>query len=229
MALSPESEALLAPLRAAVKEQGDLVRQLKADKAPENDVKKAVAELKQRKKTLEDRELELRPSEASFDRAKMEDLLKRRFFYDQSFAIYGGISGQFDFGPMGCAMKSNLLNAWRSFFVLEEQMLEVDCTMLTPETVLKASGHVDKFADLKVKDVKNGECFRLDHLIKAHLEKVKADKKATKETKDRCDDLVVKLDNMGASDYSAIIEEFKIKSPLTGNDLTDPIEFNLMF
>ena len=60
MALSPESEALLAPLRAAVKEQGDLVRQLKADKAPENDVKKAVAELKQRKKTLEDRELELR-------------------------------------------------------------------------------------------------------------------------------------------------------------------------
>ena len=52
-------------------------------------------------------------------------------------------------------------------------MLEVDCTMLTPETVLKASGHVDKFADLMVKDMKNGECFRLDHLIKAHLEKVK--------------------------------------------------------
>ena len=35
----------------------------------------------------------------------MEDLLKRRFFYDQSFAIYGGVSGQFDFGPMGCAIK----------------------------------------------------------------------------------------------------------------------------
>ena len=60
MALSPESEALLAPMRAAVKEQGDLVRQLKADKKPENDVKKAVAELKQRKKALEDKELELR-------------------------------------------------------------------------------------------------------------------------------------------------------------------------
>ena len=57
--------------------------------------------------------------------------------------------------------------------------------MLTPETVLKASGHVDKFADLMVKDVKNGECFRLDHLIKAHLEKVKADKKTTQETKNR--------------------------------------------
>ena len=57
--------------------------------------------------------------------------------------------------------------------------------MPTSETVLKASGHVDKFADLMVKDVKNGECFRLDHLIKAHLEKVKADKKTTQETKNR--------------------------------------------
>ena len=34
-------------------------------------------------------------------------------------------------------------------------MLEVDCTMLTPEKVLKASGHVDRFADLMVKDMVN--------------------------------------------------------------------------
>merc|ERR1719483_669758 len=229
MALSAESEALLTPLRAAVKEQGDLVRQLKTDKAPENDVKKAVAELKQRKKKLEERELELRPSEASFDRAKMEDLLKRRFFYDQSFAIYGGVTGQYDFGPMGCAMKSNLINAWRSFFILEEQMLEVDCTMLTPETVLKASGHVDRFADLMVKDLKNGECFRLDHFIKSHLEKVKADKKTDAVTKARCDDIEIKLEGMAKGEMAAIIREFDMKSPLTGNDLSEPIEFNLMF
>ena len=50
-------------------------------------------------------ELFFRPNEKSFDRSKMEDLLKRRFFYDQSFAIYGGVSGQYDFGPMGCAIK----------------------------------------------------------------------------------------------------------------------------
>lgn len=101
------------------------------------DVKKAVLELLARKKTLEDKELSLAPNIASFDRAKMEDLLKRRFFYDQSFAIYGGITGQFDFGPMGCAFKANLLQLWRQFFVFEEQMLEVDCSVLTPEPVLK--------------------------------------------------------------------------------------------
>lgn len=73
----------------------------------------------------------------SFDRAKLEDLLKQRFFYDQAFSIYQGVAGLYDYGPMGCAMKANLLSAWRSFFVLEEQMLEVDTCMLTPEIVLK--------------------------------------------------------------------------------------------
>lgn len=227
--MDPKSEEILAPLRAAVKEQGDVVRNLKASGAPELDVKKAVAELKLRKKILEERELSLTPVSDTFDRAKMEDLLKRRFFLDQSFAIYGGITGQFDFGPMGCALKSNLLHAWRSFFVLEEQMLEVDCSILTPEVVLKASGHVDRFADLMVKDVATGECFRLDHLIKAHLEKVSMDKKASLSTKEECQDIIVKLDGMTKEDMAQILQKFNIRSPLTGNELSEPVEFNLMF
>jgi glycyl-tRNA synthetase (class II) len=31
--------------------------------------------------------------------------------------------------------------------------------------IFRASGHVDRFADFMVKDVKTGECFRADHLI----------------------------------------------------------------
>uniref|UniRef100_A0A034WFT8 Glycine--tRNA ligase n=2 Tax=Bactrocera dorsalis TaxID=27457 RepID=A0A034WFT8_BACDO len=226
---NPEIEAKLAPLRAAVLEQGNLVRELKVKGAPEIDVKRAVAELKARKKILEDRELELTPSVVTFDRSKMEDLLKRRFFYDQSFAIYGGITGQYDFGPMGCALKSNILSLWRQFFVLEEQMLEVDCSILTPEPVLKASGHVDRFADLMVKDVKTGECFRLDHLIKNALEKLSKEKTATQEVKAECEDIVIKLDGMNKQEMSDVLAKYSIKSPLTGNDLTEPIEFNLMF
>ena len=57
--LYAEVEALLTPFRAQVKIQGDLVRQLKADGAPADEVKRAVAELKARKKKLEDKELEL--------------------------------------------------------------------------------------------------------------------------------------------------------------------------
>jgi glycyl-tRNA synthetase len=205
------------------------VRALKQSGASELDVKKAVNELKARKKLLEDKELSLAPTDAGFDRARMEDLLKRRFFFDHSFAIYGGIAGQFDFGPMGCAMKNNMLNTWRSHFVLEEQMLEVDCTVLTPEPVLKASGHVERFADLMVKDVVNGECFRLDHLIKGHLEKLMTDKKTTAEKKDEYEDVIIKLDGFSKDEMNAILRKYEIKSPFTGNEVTDAIEFNLMF
>ncbi|KAF5308768.1 hypothetical protein FQR65_LT06000 [Abscondita terminalis] len=208
---------------------GDLVRKLKDDGAPALDIKQAVAELKHRKRILEEKELSLAPNLITFDRAKMEDLLKRRFFYDQSFAIYGGITGQFDFGPMGCAFKANLLHNWRQFFVLEEQMLEVDCSILTPEPVLKASGHVERFADLMTKDVATGECFRLDHLIKAHLEKLSADKKCANDVKAECKDIIIKLDGMNKDEMHNVMKKFNMKSPLTGNDLTEPIEFNLMF
>lgn len=225
----PKIEEILAPLRASVKQQGDIVRKLKEEKAPEIDVKKAVAELKTRKKVLEDKELSLTPSEELFDRSKMEDLIKRRFFYDQSFAIYGGITGQFDFGPMGCALKSNMIQLWRKYFILQEQMLEVDCSILTPEPVLKASGHVERFADLMTKDIKTGECFRLDHLIKAHLEKIKSEKNTKTELKSEIEDILVRLDGMTSDDMSGLMKRFDMKSPISGNELTPPIEFNLMF
>lgn len=47
------------------------------------------------------------------------------------------MSGLYDFGPVGCALKNNILQAWRQHFIQEEQILEIDCTMLTPEPVLK--------------------------------------------------------------------------------------------
>lgn len=209
--------------------QGDYVRKLKAYSAPEFDIKKAVAELKLRKKILEDKELSLAFNHITFDRARMEDLLKRRFYLDQSFAIYGGVTGQYDFGPMGCSLKTNLINVWRNFFVLEEQMLEVDCSILTPEPVLKASGHVDRFADVMVKDMKTGECFRLDHLIKAHLEKIICDKKTNEETREECKNIITKLDGMTEDEMITVLRKYNMKSPITGNDLSEPIEFNLMF
>lgn len=141
-------------LRWHVLLQADVVRKLKNEDAPKLDIQAAVAELKARKKTVEKREAGLTPKEEKFDRNGLEDLLKRRYFYSQSFSIYGGnvfffllvcgcimlhvgVAGLYDYGPMGCAMKSNLVSLWRSHFVLEEGILEIDCSILTPEYVLK--------------------------------------------------------------------------------------------
>uniref|UniRef100_A0A803VR86 Glycine--tRNA ligase n=1 Tax=Ficedula albicollis TaxID=59894 RepID=A0A803VR86_FICAL len=159
----------------------------------------------------------------------MEDTLKRRFFYDQAFSIYGGVSGLYDFGPVGCALKNNIIQAWRHHFIQEEQILEIDCTMLTPEPVLKTSGHVDKFADFMVKDVKNGECFRADHLLKAHLQKLMSDKKCTAEKKAEMENVLTQLDNYGQQELADLFVNYNVKSPVTGNDLSPPVSFNLMF
>ena len=51
--------------------------------------------------------------------------------------LFLGVAGLYDFGPMGCAMENNLVTLWRNHFVLEEQLLEVRCTQLTPHQVLK--------------------------------------------------------------------------------------------
>uniref|UniRef100_A0A803VR83 Glycine--tRNA ligase n=1 Tax=Ficedula albicollis TaxID=59894 RepID=A0A803VR83_FICAL len=204
-------------------------RKLKEEKAPQVDIDRAVAELKARKRVLEAKELALQPKDDIVDRAKMEDTLKRRFFYDQAFSIYGGVSGLYDFGPVGCALKNNIIQAWRHHFIQEEQILEIDCTMLTPEPVLKTSGHVDKFADFMVKDVKNGECFRADHLLKAHLQKLMSDKKCTAEKKAEMENVLTQLDNYGQQELADLFVNYNVKSPVTGNDLSPPVSFNLMF
>lgn len=98
--------------------------------------------------------------------------MRRRFVYNQSYKIYGGATGFTDLGPIGCALKINLLQFWRQFFVKEDQMLEIDCPALTIEPVFKASGHIGRFSDFLVKDVQTNECFRVDHLIKSHLQQL---------------------------------------------------------
>lgn len=45
-------------------------------------------------------------------------------------------------------------------------MMEVECPAVTPEVVLKASGHVDRFNDLMTRDAKTQDCYRADHLLK---------------------------------------------------------------
>lgn len=192
------------------------------------------------------------------DRGTLDTLLRRRLFYTPSFEIYGGVSGLYDYGPPGCALQANIIDTWRKHFVLEEDMMEVDCTMLTPHEVLKTSGHVDKFADWMCKDPQSGEIFRADHLVEEVLEaRLKGDKdargikveeeeegdkkkkkKKVKEIKAiKLDDEVVqeyehvlaKIDNYDGKELGELIVKYNIVSPATGSPLEPPVSFNLMF
>lgn len=124
-----------------------------------------VAKLKDLKAALK-AAMEAEGGEDKWDVPKeaLDNTLTRRMFVVPSFELYNGVAGLYDFGPPGTAFKDNLLAFWRRHFVYEEGMLQLECTTLTPEPVLKTSGHVDKFTDLMVKD-SAGECFRADKLL----------------------------------------------------------------
>lgn len=53
---------------------------------------------------------------------------------------------------------------------MEEDMLELDTTVMTPEEVFKTSGHVEKFSDWMVRDTVTADIFRADHLVEAVIE-----------------------------------------------------------
>ena len=74
-----------------------------------------------------------------YKRKECENLLKQKFFFTPSFEIYGGVSGLYDYGPLGSQLKSNVEHLWRQHFVLEEDMLEVGCSNLTLDQVLETS------------------------------------------------------------------------------------------
>ena len=48
--------------------------------------------------------------------------------------------------------------------------VQVECPAVTPEVVLRASGHVERFTDLMVTDKVTGDCHRADHLLEHALE-----------------------------------------------------------
>lgn len=201
-----------------------------------------------------------RPSKTGqFERYQIEDVIKKRFFYGPAFDIYGAVSGLYDYGPAGCALQANIVDTWRKHFIINDSMLEVDTTCLTPAEVFKTSGHVDKFADWMCKDPASGEIFRADHLVeevlearlKGHAEatgatlvaveesddKKKRKKKVKQITAIKLDDATVteyeetlaKIDGYSGPELGQLIEKYDVRNPGNDGKLNPPIQFNLMF
>ncbi|UPA12046.1 glycine--tRNA ligase [Borrelia venezuelensis] len=99
---------------------------------------------------------------------KIEDIIslaKRKGFVFQSSEIYGGLSGVWDYGPLGIELKKNIQKEWWNTMVyLHENVVGLDSSILMRPEVWEASGHVDSFLDLLVdcKNCKNR--FRIDSI-----------------------------------------------------------------
>jgi glycyl-tRNA synthetase len=138
---------------------------------------------------------------------KIISLCKRRGFIYQGSEIYGGLSGTWDYGPLGVSLKKNIENLWWKRFVTDkENMYGVDAAILMNQNVWKASGHVDTFTDPLVDDIKTNKRYRADHL----LEESGIDPKG-----------------MTVEKMNQIIKDKKILSP-DSNPLGEVRKFNMM-
>jgi glycyl-tRNA synthetase len=112
-------------------------------------------------------------------------------------------------------------------------MLQMECTNLTPSSVLETSGHVDRFTDFMVRDEVSGECFRADKLLEDAIDEFLADKansNLSREEKEAHRIVQRQADAFTAKELDAQLKTYNVKSPSNkDNSLTHPFPFNLMF
>ncbi|KAF8964942.1 hypothetical protein BDZ97DRAFT_1904252 [Flammula alnicola] len=153
----------------------------------------------------------------AFDKGRLEALLDRRFStlrHLRSMECCRSIQLR----SPGSSLQVNIISEWRKHFIIEQNMLALDTTIMTPPSVFETSGHVARFADWMVKDLKTGDVLHADHLVKNVLEARLAEKKkAAKVT-------AVKLADEVVTECETILAQV-----YTDNEVGEPQLFNLMF
>jgi len=139
---------------------------------------------------------------------KVFELAKRRGFLWNSFELYGGSRGFYDYGPLGSTLKRRIEQTWREFYVIQEGFMEIECPTIGIEDVFIASGHVGGFSDPLCECMNCKEAFRADHLV---------------------EHVMSAAGTLSAEDLTRVIKENEVKCPECGGEFGEAYEFNLMF
>lgn len=184
----------------------------------------------------------------------MEDIVslcKHRGIIFPSAEIYNSLAGVYDFGPLGVELKKNLKDAWwRDMVHRREDVVGIDCAIISPAAVWNASGHLKGFSDLLVDCRKSNLRYRADQLFWAKLETVEGqevcyvclvESAAMQEEATKMAHKIAKKKNISGPFKDLLLQDIttvtpdaynKIPSPSTGEPgtLTLPArDFNLMF
>lgn len=145
------------------------------------------------------------------------NLALRRGIYYQAFGIYKEVGGFFDYGPIGLRIKRNVESAWRKLFIEGTGSLEIESTLIMPEAVFKASGHLASFTDPIMTCLKCKQPSRADKLLEEHYHD-KGDEKAAKG-----------VEKLSLDGLNSAIKENRIKCPNCGGEFGKVEDFNMMF
>ncbi len=139
---------------------------------------------------------------------KVMDLALRRGFLWPSYEIYGGVSGFYDYGPLGALLKKKIEDLWRNLYCVGEGFLEISTPTVGPEEVFVASGHVKNFVDPMVECTQCKEVYKADQLIESSTGR--------------------KVSGLPFPELDSIIEK-GVRCPDCGGKLSNVWSYNLMF
>tara|TARA_B100001964_G_scaffold244762_1_gene327779 strand:+ start:1825 stop:3531 length:1707 start_codon:yes stop_codon:yes gene_type:complete len=140
---------------------------------------------------------------------KVMELAFRRGFLWPSYEIYGGVSGFYDYGPLGATLKKKLEDKWREYYCIKEGYLEIFSPAISPEEVFIASGHVKSFVDPLVECLKCNEVYRADVFLKEVLK--------------------IQTDGLSFEELEDLIKNNNVKCSSCKGPLGDVYSYNLMF
>jgi glycyl-tRNA synthetase len=140
---------------------------------------------------------------------KFNEMIATRAFYFPSAEIYSkNFAGFFEYGPLGNRIRVNIINFWRNEFVRKNNFEEISGSIILPEAVFQASGHLKNFDDPIATCSKTGRAYKLDKYL--------SDKLGTEIP-----------EGLSIEEYQKLITDNKIKSEDDG-DLINIKRFNLM-
>ncbi len=140
----------------------------------------------------------------------MAAFCKRKGFVYPSSEIYGGLAGMYDYGPYGAQMKRNLMASWwRKHVELRDDVVGIDASIISPQKVWEASGHLEGLNDPVL-------------ICSKCKKKLRADTFIEEKSGLACDGKTV-------GELNALVLEYGLACPACKGSFSEITSFNIMF
>jgi len=153
-------------------------------------------------------------------------------FVFPSSEIYDGMGAVYDYGQWGVELKKNIREDWWRWMTQtnEQNIVGIDAAIFMHPLTWKASGHVDNFSDPMIDNKDSKKRYRVDHLIEAHAESMKAEDGSNPNG----EALLAQMDSLLAKDDYEGLRQLIIDQKITcaiskTANWTEVRQFNLMF
>ncbi|HZW56151.1 MAG TPA: glycine--tRNA ligase [Nitrososphaerales archaeon] len=136
--------------------------------------------------------------------------LERGFFFPSAEIYNDAPAGFWEYGPVGLLMKNNFVRQWRQRIVKQDDMVEIEGSVILPKIVFEASGHLSSLVDPLV------QCTKCGH-------RVRADKYISEKTGQQIDE------RLSPDEFQELIVKNHLRCPKCGGEFGRPTKFNMMF